>query len=305
MSTITPSRRARPATAAPARHAARAARPRRPWTPLLTANGILVVFTLYTLLPIAWLLVAATKSAADLYRHPGFELGSFNLVGNLADLFTAENGIFLRWMGNSLLYSVVGSLAGTMISVLAGYAFDKYEFRGREKLYAVVLLGVLIPFTVIQLPIYLMFSKLGLVNTYWAILLPSLVNPFGVYLARTFSQGYIPNEVIEAARVDGAGEWQTFRTICLPMLRPGFVTIFLFAFTASWNGFLTAMVMVSDTKLFPVALGLYTWNKSSQINPEYSVLVVAGALVVTVPLVIAFVCLQRYWRSGMTAGAVK
>ncbi|WP_406176785.1 carbohydrate ABC transporter permease [Streptomyces sp. NBC_00996] len=268
-------------------------------------NGLLIVAAFYTLMPVSWLLLAATKNDRDLFSTSGFALGDFNLFANLQHVFTFNDGIYLRWFGNSILYSVVGSAASTLLCIATGYAFDKYDFKGKEKLFGAVLGGVLVPTTVIQLPMYLLATKVGIVNTYWALLLPALVNPFGVYLARVFSEGYVPGEVLEAARVDGAGELRTFAGIALPMLAPGFMTIFLFSFTASWNNFFGALVMLNDEKLYPVNLGLFMWNSVTQQQPEYYSLVITGSLVAVGPLIVAFVCLQRFWRSGLTAGAVK
>ncbi|XCM34043.1 carbohydrate ABC transporter permease [Streptomyces parvus] len=256
-------------------------------------------------MPLTWLLIASTKSYRDLFATNPFSLGDFAFLSNLNALLEYNDGVFVRWMLNSLLYTVVASLLSTLISVACGYAFDKYAFRGREKWFGVVLVGVLIPSTVVQLPLYLMASELGLVNTYWAVLIPSLVNPFGVYLARVFSEGYVPGEVLEAARVDGAGEVQTFVKVALPMLAPGFVTIFLFSFTASWNNFYGALMMLNDDRLYPVNLGLFMWNQNVYQQPELYPLVIIGSLVAVVPLIVAFLCLQRFWRSGLTAGAVK
>ncbi|MEU1408368.1 carbohydrate ABC transporter permease [Streptomyces sp. NPDC005728] len=285
-----------------------AARRRAPAPALLSrglVNGLLILAACYTLMPVSWLLFAATKDHRDLFATSGFSFGDFNLLANLHQLLTVNDGIYLRWFGNSVLYSVVGSAASTLICVATGYAFDKYDFKGKEKLFALVLGGVLVPSTVIQLPMYLLATKAGIVNTYWALLLPALVNPFGVYLARVFSEGYVPGEVLEAARVDGAGELRTFVRIALPMLAPGSMTIFLFSFTASWNNFFGALVMLNDEHLYPVNLGLFLWNSVTQQQPEYYTLVITGSLVAVLPLIAAFVCLQRFWRSGLTAGAVK
>ncbi|MEU2762170.1 carbohydrate ABC transporter permease [Streptomyces sp. NPDC006863] len=274
-------------------------------TSRVAVNAVLAVVAVYTLMPLTWLLIASTKSYRDLFATNPFSVGDFHLLANLNALIDHNDGIFVRWMLNSLLYTVVASLLSTLISIACGYAFDKYAFRGREKWFGVVLVGVLIPSTVVQLPLYLMASELGLVNTYWAVLIPGLVNPFGVYLARVFSEGYVPGEVLEAARVDGAGEIQTFAKVALPMLAPGFVTIFLFSFTASWNNFYGALMMLNDDRLYPVNLGLFMWNQNVYQQPELYPLVIIGSLVAVVPLIVAFLCLQRFWRSGLTAGAVK
>jgi multiple sugar transport system permease protein len=294
-----------PATGTPSRPAGRGRTPASALLAKGVVNGLLVLAACYTLLPVSWLLIAATKNHRDLFATSGFALGDLNLWANLRHLFTFNDGIYLRWFGNSLLYSVIGSAASSLICVATGYAFDKYDFRGKEKLFGLVLGGVLVPSTVIQLPMYLLATKAGIVNTYWALLLPALVNPFGVYLARVFSEGQVPDEVLEAARVDGAGELRTFARIGLPMLAPGLMTIFLFSFTASWNNFFGALVMLNDDHLYPVNLGLFMWNSVTQQQPEYYALVITGSLVAVLPLIAAFVCLQRFWRSGLTAGAVK
>ncbi|MFI2410383.1 carbohydrate ABC transporter permease [Streptomyces sp. NPDC018947] len=298
---------ATPPAPAPAPGAAPRPRPvrRSSWSSRALVNTVLAIVAVYTLMPLSWLLVNATKDNGDLFGSPGFRLGDFNLFGNIADLFAHHDGVFGRWLLNSLLYSVVGALASTLISLMAGYAFATYSFPGREKVYGLVLLGILVPPTVISLPMYLLASEAGLVNTYWAVLIPSLVNPFGVYLARVFAEAYVPHETLEAARMDGAGEFRTFRSVALPMLSPAFVTIFLFTFTASWNNFFLPLVMLNDSSLYPVGLGLFSWNAVLPQEPQLYALVVTGSLLSVVPLAVAFLSLQRHWRSGLTAGAVK
>ncbi|WP_405866104.1 MULTISPECIES: carbohydrate ABC transporter permease [unclassified Streptomyces] len=269
------------------------------------ANTVVVIAALYTLLPGLWLLLASTKNADALFGSDILSFRDFSLWHNLRDLFTMEDGVYGRWYLNSLLYAVVGALVGSLISVAAGYAFDKYEFPHKEKLFGLVLTGVMVPPTVLALPLYLVASGIGLVNTFWAVFIPVLFNPFGVYLARLLSSGYVPNEVLEASRVDGAGELQTYLRVSLRMLGPGFVTVFLFQLTAIWNNFFLPMVMLSNQHLYPLSLGLYTWNSSATVSPEYYPLVVIGSLLAVVPLIVAFLTLQRYWKSGLTAGSVK
>jgi multiple sugar transport system permease protein len=296
------------ATRAPASAPADAGVPRRTgtgWSSRVAVNTLLVVVAVYTLMPLSWLLVNATKDNGDLFGRPGFRLGEFHLFANIADLFAYQDGILGRWLANSLLYSGVGALASTLVSLLAGYAFATYEFKGKEKLYGLVLLGILVPHTVVSLPMYLLASEAGLVNTYWAVLIPGLVNPFGVYLARVFCEGYVPGETLEAARMDGAGELRVFRSVALPMLSPAFVTIFLFTFTGSWNNFFLPLVMLNDSSLYPVGLGLFGWNAILPQEPQLYALVITGSLLSVVPLAVAFLTLQRHWRSGLTAGAVK
>ncbi|MER7394697.1 carbohydrate ABC transporter permease [Streptomyces sp. NPDC000151] len=268
-------------------------------------NAVVGVCVLYTLLPVLWLVLAATKNRDALFSSDLLSLGDFSFFANLGELFSMDGGLFSRWYGNSLLYAVLGAALGALISMACGYAFDKYAFRHKEKLFGVVLAAVMVPQTVLALPLYLMASGVGLVNTFWAVFIPVLFNPFGVYLGRIFSQGYVPDEVLEAARIDGAGELATYFRVALRMLGPGLVTVFLFQLTATWNNFFLPMVMLSDQDLYPVSLGLYTWNSSATVSPEYYPVVVMGSLLAVAPLILAFMLLQRFWRSGLTAGAVK
>ncbi|MFH9695904.1 carbohydrate ABC transporter permease [Streptomyces globisporus] len=275
------------------------------WLSKSAVNVVLLIAAVYTLFPLIWLVSAATKDAGNLLGGDVFSLQGFDLAHNLSELTAYQDGIYFRWYGNSVLYAGAGALGCSLVSVAAGYAFDKYRFRGKEKLFALVLLGVLLPSTALSLPLYLLAVETGTVNTYWAVLIPALVNPFGVYLSRIFSAGYIPDEVLKAARIDGAGELRTFWSVGLRMVMPGFVTVFLFQFTAIWNNFFLPLVMLSDKDLYPLSLGLYNWHSNANADPSFYPMVVTGSLLAVTPLIIAFVTLQRHWKAGLTAGSVK
>ncbi|MFI9778480.1 carbohydrate ABC transporter permease [Streptomyces sp. NPDC055144] len=270
-----------------------------------TVNVVVAISVLYTMLPALWLVLAAGKSRDALFSSNILSFKDFSFVQNVKDLFAMDGGLYSRWYGNSLLYAVLGAAIGAMISVACGYAFDKYHFRHKEKLFGLVLAAVMVPQTVLALPLYLLASATGVVNTFWSVFIPVLFNPFGVYLGRIFAQGYVPNEVLEAARVDGAGELTTYVRVSLRMLGPGLITVFLFQLTAIWNNFFLPMVMLSNQKLYPVSLGLFQWNSQATVSPEYYPVVIMGSLLAVLPLVLAFIFLQRFWRSGLTAGAVK
>lgn len=298
-----------PASAGTADSPARAGRSagRPPRSQLLSAsavNAALLLTAAYTFFPVVWMLLAGAKDSAGLAVGV-FGPRHFDLAGNLSAVLHDEGGVYPRWLLNSLLYAGGGSAVCALVSVAAGYAFDKYRFRGKEKLFGLVLLGVLVPQSATIVPLYLLATKAHLVNTVWAVLIPSLVFPFGVYLGRVFSAGYVPDEVMEAARTDGAGELRIFCSIALPMLRSGFTTIMLLQFSAIWNGFFLALVMLSDQRLYPVTLGVYIWSSQAATDPSMRPLAVCGSVIAIVPVIALFVCLQRYWRSGMTAGAVK
>ena len=269
---------------------------------------IMGIFTFYFLVPIWWLCVSSTKTigqfttTAPLWFTPD---GFTNLVSNIGRLFAYNDSIFPKWILNSVLYAGAGALIGTIIAAMCGYALAKYTFRGREAVFNVVLSGVLVPATALALPLFLIFSEIELTNTFWAVFLPSLVSPFGVYLARIYAASSVPDELLEAARLDGSGEIRTFFTVGVRLMAPALVTIFLFQFVAIWNNFFLPLIMLRDQTLFPVTLGLYAWNSSIGQNPELRSFVIIGALVSIVPLIIAFLSLQKFWSSGLAAGGVK
>ncbi|MEU2132209.1 carbohydrate ABC transporter permease [Streptomyces sp. NPDC018352] len=275
------------------------------WTSRGAVHGILLLAALYSVLPLVWLATSATKSVGDFSTSSAFEFADWNLWNNLRDLFTREDGVFLDWIRNSVLYAGAGAFLGALICTACGYAIAKLDFPGRRALFAVTLAGVLVPPTALALPLYLLASQLHVVNTFWAVFIPLLTNPFGVYLARTFAEASVPDEVLEASRLDGAGELRTFVRIALPVMLPGFVTILLFQFVSIWNNFFLPLVMLTDPKLFPMTLGIYQWGTRAPQFPDYNPLVITGSLLAVVPLIVAFIVLQRQWRSGLSAGSVK
>ncbi|WP_392672260.1 carbohydrate ABC transporter permease [Streptomyces sp. LN785] len=287
------------------------AAPARTTRPPLTLSRwlVLAVMTLaagYFLLPVWWLVVSATKTSSGLFTGNGFWFGDFALADNVRTVFTAQGGIFSRWLLNSALYAAGGAALSTLISALAGYALAKYSFRGREFTFNAVLAAVLIPQPLLAIPLYLMFSPVHLVNTYWGVLLPSIVSPFGVYLARIYAAASVPDELIEAGRMDGAGEARIFATIALRLMSPALVTMFLFQFVTVWTNYLLPVLMLSDDKLQPVTVGIVGWQAQRGIGSAvpYNVIITA-ALISVIPLVLLFLCLQRYWRSGLVAGSLK
>ncbi len=275
------------------------------WMSKSVVHTLLLVAALYSVLPLIWLFTSATKNVGDFSTTGAFELGDWNLWSNLGDLFAEEDGIFLDWVRNSLLYAGLGAVLGALICAACGYAIAKLDFPGRRALFAVTLAGVLVPTTALALPLYLLASELRIVDTFWAVFIPLLTNPFGVYLARAYAEAAVPDEVLEASRVDGASELRTFFTIALPMMRPGVVTVLLFQFVGIWNNFFLPLVMLTDPELFPMTLGLFQWSSRVSQFPDYSPLVITGSLLAVVPLVVAFIVLQRQWRSGLATGSVK
>jgi multiple sugar transport system permease protein len=263
----------------------------------------------YFLLPLFWLVVASTKDNSGLFSSFGLWFGDgFHLFDNIAQLFTQRDGVFALWAGNTVLYALVSGVGAALLSAAAGYAFAKYDFPGKKFLFAVVLGAIMIPTTALAIPTYLLFAGAGLTNTVWAIILPSLVSPFGVYLMRVYAEESIPDTLVEAARIDGAGEFRIFWQIGLRIMTPGIVTVLLFALVATWNNYFLPLIMLSDPELFPLTLGLAQLQAASEAgggaSAQFST-VITGSLVSVLPLVVVFLYLQKYWQSGLTTGGVK
>lgn len=282
---------------------------RRSRSPL--SHVFLLALVVYFALPLWWLIIASTKSTTGLFSGANGALlpdDQFSLIDNLIELFTYGGGTFLRWMGNSLLYAVAGGVGATVLAILAGYGFAKYRFRGRGVAFGLLLGSVMVPMTALVIPTFVLISQFGLLNTPWAVILPSMLSPFGVYLMRVYAQDAISDELLDAARVDGSGELRTFFSVALPLLRPAIVTVLLLSIVGTWNNYFLPLVMLSDPRLLPVTVGLGQWLAQSTVGaggqPLWN-LVITGALVSIVPLIVSFLLLQRYWQGGLSLGSIK
>jgi multiple sugar transport system permease protein len=268
--------------------------------------GLMALSAVYFLAPVWWLMVSATKTSSGLFTGSGFWFGHVSLFGNLRTVFAEQGGIYWRWLLNTGIYAVLGAGIGTLLSALAGYALATFPFRGREAVFAVVLAAVLVPQPLLAIPLYLLFSPIHLVNTYWSVLIPSVVSPFGVYLARIYAAAAVPGELLEAARIDGSGEARIFFQIALRVMSPALVTIYLFQFVAIWSNYLLPALMLANEKLQPVTVGIVGWQAERGIgNSVPANIVITAAAVCVVPLVILFLSLQRFWRTGLVTGSVK
>ena len=278
--------------------------PRR--SPLLSI--LMLLYLVYTLVPLVWLVLSSTKTQADLFSSSGLWFGDhFAFFSNVRETLTYQDGIYLRWLANTLLYVVVGAGGATLLATAAGYGLAKYRFPGRRVVFAIIIGAVAVPGTALAVPTFLMFSNMGLTNTVWAIIIPSLISPFGLYLMWVYAADAVPQELLEAARIDGAGEIRIFFTVSLRLLAPGVVTVLLFAVVSTWNNYFLPLIMLSEPKLYPLTVGLTQWSgqaTGANAHPVYN-LVVTGSLLTIVPLVIVFILLQRFWQSGLSAGSVK
>ncbi|MFJ9148297.1 carbohydrate ABC transporter permease [Streptomyces sp. NPDC102270] len=273
---------------------------RTAWVPTI----VLILGALYCLIPIAWVVVAATKDRSELFSTFTLAPGT-GLFQNLSDLTAYRDGIFWRWMANSAFYAGLGALLSAAVSAAGGYALGRYSFRGREAVFKMILAGVLVPSIVLAVPQYLLLSKLGMADSYWSMLLPSILSPYGVYLVRIYAAASVPAELMEAARMDGASEWRIFSRIAVPMMMPGLITVFLFQFVGIWNNFLLPFVMLADDEKFPITLGLYTLLAQGASQPALYTLVITGCLLAILPLIGLFLVIQRFWSLDLMSGAVK
>lgn len=279
--------------------------PRR--SPLLSVLMLLAL--VYFLLPLFWLVVASTKSNADLFSSFGLWFAqSMSLWENVQAVFTAQDGVYLLWMRNTVVYAGTAAVGAAFLATAAGYAFAKYRFPGSNAIFSGILGSIMIPTTALAIPTYLLFAKAGLTNTPWAVILPSLVSPFGVFLMRVYAADAVDDTLIEAARVDGAGELRIFFQVALRLLVPGLVTVLLFTLVATWNNYFLPLIVLNSPDLFPLTVGLAQWQATaaggSGSRPLFSS-VITGSLISIIPLIVAFLFLQRYWQSGLATGSVK
>jgi multiple sugar transport system permease protein len=265
---------------------------------------ILLIGAVYCLIPVAWVFVAASKSPSQLFSSFTFAPGT-GLFSNLADLFSFGGGQYGRWALNSLLYAGLGGILSTLVSAMAGYALAKYDFRGKALIFYSILGGVLIPGITLAIPQYLLLSQVGLAGSYLSVLLPSIISPFGIYLSRVYAGSAIATDMIEAARIDGAGEFRIFSAIALPLMVPGMVTVFMLQFVGIWNNFLLPFVMLSDQDNYPLTVGLYTLLSKGSGSPALYSLAITGAAVSIIPLIALMLVLQRFWKLDLLSGGLK
>ena len=265
---------------------------------------VLVTGAIYCLIPIVWVFTASSKNRAELFSTFSFIPGT-GFLDNLRSLSSYDGGVFWHWTLNSLIYAGGGALVSTIVSAAAGYGLAKYRFRGRDFVFGAILAGVMLPQITLAIPQYLLISKIGLANSYWSVLLPVLISPFGIYLSRINAQASVPDEMIEAARIDGANEFRIFRKVALPILVPGLVTVFMLQFIGIWNNFLLPFIMLSDESKFPLTTGLYLLLNQGTGQPALYSLAIMGALLSIVPLVAMMLFMARYWKLDLISGSLK
>jgi len=264
---------------------------------------------IYFLSPFYWIVISLTKNTSQLYTRINFGLfpGIPSHLGeNFRNIFTYDHSIFKRWFLNSFFYSSVGALGSTLISASAGFAFSRYNFLGKRFLYNLIIGFVMVPGTAFVLPLFILFHKLGLLNSYLGVILPCLVSIFGTYLM-IISWDQIPIDIFDSAEIDGANDVLIFFRIGLPLIIPSLLVIFILNFVQIWNNFFLPLVILNDPNKFPLTLGLSHWNSLAEL-PGYKgiiPIIITGTFFSCLPLIILFLSLQKYFLSGSITGAIK
>ena len=265
----------------------------------IAVNGALAIAALIVLFPLLWMASVSFMQPGEASTFPPPLLPAHATLDNYRELF--ERAGMGRYLLNSLLIASAITLISLAFNLSAGYAFAKLQFAGRERLFRTLLGALLIPAQVAMIPLFLMMKWLHLVNSYGGVIVPGLAGVFGIYLVRQYAQT-IPDELLEAARIDGAGEWRIFTRIVLPLLKPIVVTLAIFTFLASWNDFMWPLIVLSDQdwQTAPVALaGL------SREHVQDNELMMAGSVVTILPVLVLFLVLQRHYMQGLLLGSVK
>jgi len=261
----------------------------------------LAAAAVFPLFPLYWMFISSVKSPAELSEIPPTwwprEL-TFDAYSTVFDVVP-----FGSAMANSVLIAGVGTLSVLVTSIAAGYVFAKYRFRGRDALFWTLVGTMFLPPIVTLVPLYWMVSSLGLADSYLGVLLPWLANPFGIFLMRQFCTD-VPDELIDAARIDGASELRILRTVVVPLLRPAVVTLAVFAFVYYWNSFLWPLSVLQSDDKFPVVLAL-TQLLSYATSVRYQSVVMAGALVASIPTLVVFLLTQRVFIQNISRTGVK
>ena len=259
----------------------------------------LVLGALLALAPLAWMVSASFMPAGEANSYPPRLLPSEPTLEHYRALFTRLD--LARYLANSAFLSLVVTVLALVVNSMAGYAFAKFRFRGRERLFRTLLGGLVVPVQVAMLPLFLLMKQLGFINSYWGVIVPGMASIFGIFLIRQYALA-VPDELLDAARMDGASEWRIYWSIVLPVIRPILVTLAIFTFMGTWNDFMWPLIVLSDDSKYtlPVALA----NLSGE-HVQDTELMMAGSVLTVLPVLLVFLALQRHYVTGITAGSVK
>ncbi len=265
----------------------------------VAVNGALIGAAALALFPLLWMLSVSFMAPGEASAFPPPLLPRAPTLANYQELFAREG--MGRYFANSLLLATGATVLSLTFNVMAGYAFAKLRFRGREPIFRALLGAIVIPAQVAMLPLFLLLKSMGLVNTYAGVLVPALATIFGIALVRQYALS-IPDEMLEAARVDGASELRIFVAIVVPALRPILATLATFTFLGTWNDFMWPLIVLSDESLYTLPVALASLSREHVQDNE---LMMAGSVVTILPVLAIFLVLQRQYLEGLLAGSIK
>lgn len=265
----------------------------------IAINAALLLLAAISLAPLAWMVSASFMQAGEAGRFPPPLLPSSATLGNYHELFVRTS--MARSFANSLIISIAITGLSLLVNTMAGYAFAKLRFAGRERIFQLLLAALVIPAQVAMLPLFLMMKQLHLVNSYGGVVVPALATVFGIFLVRQYARS-IPDELLEAARIDGASELRIFFQIVLPMLKPVLVTLSIFTFMAAWNDFMWPLIVLTDQENYTLPVALASLSREYVQDVE---MMMAGAVITVLPVLALFLLLQRYYIQGLLLGSVK
>lgn len=265
----------------------------------IAINGLLIVAAWVTLTPLLWMVLASFMPAGQATTFPPAVIPRPFTLAHYTTLFTRQH--LARYLFNSAAIALAITGISVLFNSMAGYAFAKLRFRGRTRLFQTLLAGLVVPVQVGMLPLFLLMKQLGLVNTYWGVIIPGMASIFGIFLMRQYALS-VPDELLDAARIDGMGEFRIYWSIVLPLCRPVLLTLAIFTFLTSWNDFMWPLIVLGDDAHYtlPVALA----NLSGE-HVQDTELMMAGAVLTILPVMAAFGLLQRYYIEGIMLGGVK
>jgi multiple sugar transport system permease protein len=259
----------------------------------------LVAGAIVALTPVVWMLAASFMSTGEATTFPPKLIPSDPTLEHYGGVFTRLD--MGRYLLNSTLIAFVITGTSLLINAMAGYAFAKLRFRGREPVFRVLTAGLMLPVQVVMLPLFLIFKQLGLINTYWGVIIPSMASIFAIFLIRQYAMA-IPDDLLDAARVDGASEARIFRTVVLPVITPILATLAIWTFLTTWNDFMWPLIVLSDERRYTLPVALANLLGEHVQNVE---LMMAGSVLTVTPVLVVFLFLQRYYIRGIMAGSVK
>jgi multiple sugar transport system permease protein len=261
--------------------------------------GLLIIGSIVSLLPMVWMLAASFMSAGDATSQPPRLLPGDPTLEHYRTLFTRLN--LGRYLLNSIIIAGSATIFSLFINSMAGYAFAKLRFKGRDRLFRLLTLGLVIPVQVSMLPLFLLMRELGLINTYMGAIIPALASIFGIFLIRQYTMA-VPDDLIDAARIDGAGEFRIYWSVIVPVIRPILATLAIWTFLSTWNDFMWPLIVLNDDSMYTLPVALANLSGERIQDTE---LMMAGSVLTVLPVLLVFLFLQRYYVEGITAGSVK